>query len=565
MSLRIHLTAPLLIFLLFIVMLPAGWASAQPTPPPSEADAYNFSNEGIFGCNQIAGAGASAGTMAAIGGVYVPVNDAAVTLNTGILVYKECILRPLQNRLKESATSALLKKQYIGIQTGRGGNPQYISNTNIGLELQPVDDKTALAYLTGPALETVHPAFREQIKKALAVNFMAETRGTGKPDCTYQTGVPFSLQNFEKLSDPSCNPYFAYLQEKDRLDAARAQALADCMTLLEWGRGYYPVTDGDQGCLGERVLTPPSVVQESFQQILGSPVRQLESANDIGQMIGALFAGVTTQALTSGSGLAGLAQSTAGGPSYLDQLAKESSQGVIGAAVNAALTILNSKRQIEVSYLAAMQAIVASLTDTVDRLRDTERACWNLIVPKAREAAAKGTCTVTDPNATPPTQTCTPFSLSEPKINTATSSLAFAQQLVDTQIKPLADIAATNVQASTRTLALIDQLIAGVTNTTSVTAQRLALEQLDALVAQGVLHTQYDVIRATEQRDSVLASMATLRTDTARYWGGDNDSGGNPNAAWNGTYPPQGEQDSFAWCNINNQNLPLQWAEKWKK
>src|SRR3989344_3228731 len=41
----------------------------------STAAAYQFKNEGIFGCNQVAGANASAGTLAAIGGVYVPVND----------------------------------------------------------------------------------------------------------------------------------------------------------------------------------------------------------------------------------------------------------------------------------------------------------------------------------------------------------------------------------------------------------------------------------------------------------------------------------------------------------
>ena len=39
----------------------------------STAAQYQFKNEGIFGCNQVAGANASAGTMAAIGGVYVPV------------------------------------------------------------------------------------------------------------------------------------------------------------------------------------------------------------------------------------------------------------------------------------------------------------------------------------------------------------------------------------------------------------------------------------------------------------------------------------------------------------
>ncbi|OGG77513.1 hypothetical protein A3B35_01730 [Candidatus Kaiserbacteria bacterium RIFCSPLOWO2_01_FULL_54_24] len=520
----------------------------------SAAAPYDFKNEGIFGCNQVAGANASAGTMAAIGGVYVPVNDAAVTLNTGILVYKECVLRPLQNRLRESAMSALLKKQYIGVETGREGNKRYV--VDIDDELLVVDDRAALTYLTGPTLETVHPAYREQVKRVLAVKYRAETRGTGKQECGYAgdlvmatqnpTENEFDLANFAELRDPSCNLFFEYMDKKDELDAARATAKANQMTMWDWGRGFYAVTDNAQDPSAEKILTPSSVVQESYQQILGSSVRQLENSNDIGQMIGALFAGVTTQALTDSRGLSGLSKSVAGRPSYLDQVAKESSQGVIGAAVNAALTILNSARQVESNFLAIMNAIAKNLTDTINQIRGVERQCWSLVVPKVREYAAQGTCVVTDPTTNPPTTQCTPFQLNEAKISAATSSLAFSQQVIDSQISPLAQAALTNVQSSQKALGLIDQLIAGVTNTASLTAQRLALQQLDSLVAQRALHSQYDVVNATKQRDDILSAMENLRTDTAKAWGDSPD-------------PATG------WCNIQNPDVIKQWAERWKK
>ena len=72
------------------------------------------------------------------------------------------------------------------------------------------------------------------------------------------------------------------------------------------------------------------------------------------------------------------------------------------------------------------------------------------------------------------------------------------------------------------------------------------LQQLDSLVAQHALHTQYDVTNAAQQRDDVAAAMATLADDTKVAWA-------------NSTDP------SIGWCNINNADIPRLWAERWKK
>lgn len=553
--LRHIVTALLLIVVSAVPFLSTAQTDSQTpteTPPESTAAQYQFKNEGIFGCNQVAGANASAGTMAAIGGVYVPVNDAAVTLNTGILVYKECILRPLQNRLRESAISALFKRQYIGIETGREGGKQYV--VDIDDELGIVDDRATIAYLKGPALDTVRPEYRETVRRVLAASQRADKGRTEKQGCAYvgdlnaaarnPTAEPVPLYNLAALRDPACIQFLEYIQRKDELNAARALAKANQMTMWDWGRGFYAVTDNAQDPFAEKTLTPASVVQESFQQILGSPVRQLESANDIGQMIGALFAGVTTQALTDTRGLAGFSQSIGGQPSYLEQVARESSQGVIGAAVNAALTILNASREIESRYLAAMEAIASTLTQAINQMHNTERACWDLVVPKAQAYASQTSC-VTDPATG--AQTCTGgFQLDPAKTSRSTSTLAFSQQIIDSQIKPLADAALANIQSSRRALGLIDQLIAGITNTASLNAQRIALQQLDMLVAERALHTKFDAENAAKQKDDVAGAMATLVQDTAKAWGDSPDP-------------------SIGWCNVNNADIPRLWAERWKK
>jgi hypothetical protein len=532
---------PHITFVLFFLAVAPIAALAQTTSPdpnttPQDADssaaaAYQFKNEGIFGCNQVAGANASAGTMAAIGGVYVPVNDAAVTLNTGILVYKECVLRPLQDRLRESAMSALFKKGTVSILTAREGNPQHLVNR--GSERKQVGDKTFLAVVTDPALlDALNPAFRDVVRSATARNYQSQTRSPeSQLKCDYRGDINALLRGeadagiagLQVLLNPACNPADLQRMLDGYAQARVTQAVSDWETTLAAGRDFYPITDNAANPLDERILTPAATVQESYQTLLDSPVHQLESANDIGQMIGALFAGVSTHIISDSRGLAGLMQGAAGQPSYLEQVAKESSQGVIGAAVNAALSILNASRGIETRYLSAMNSVASTLTQTINQLRAGERACWDLIVPRAADYAGANNF----------------------QIQPATSTV-FSQQVIDSQITALAQAALINIQNSQRALGLIDQLIAGVTNTASLNAQRLALQQLDNLVAQRQLHTQFDAQNAEKQRDDVASAMETLRTDTIQAWGDSTD--------------PQ-----IGWCNINNASIPQLWAERWRR
>ena len=96
-----------------------------PTPDPTSA-AYQFQRGGIFGCNQTAAYRMSVGALSAVGGVYVPVNDAAVTLNTGYFVYKECVLDGVSRKMAESASTELANKALNDILTGRDGERFWI-------------------------------------------------------------------------------------------------------------------------------------------------------------------------------------------------------------------------------------------------------------------------------------------------------------------------------------------------------------------------------------------------------------------------------------------------------
>ncbi|MDZ4227284.1 MAG: hypothetical protein U1D26_02280, partial [Patescibacteria group bacterium] len=212
------------IFLLAMLLSPIS-AGAQETEQNADTGAtpsgaaYQFKRQGIFDCNQNGSYAMSVGALSAIGGAYVPVADSAVELNTGTIVYKECVLREVVNRERESALSALLKQIYTAIQKGRNGNPLYVQN--YGQEILDVSDRAFLyGFLQGTTLTNLNPALQAPITRALAQYYYGErkTTQTETLTCPYQGDLrtwwngqdPFSLSSFWKASQPQCDAIIAY-------------------------------------------------------------------------------------------------------------------------------------------------------------------------------------------------------------------------------------------------------------------------------------------------------------------------------------------------------------------
>lgn len=516
------------------------------------SDTYAYQRQGVFGCNLNGSYAMSVGALSATGGVYVPVNDAAVTLNTGYLVYKECVLRGIVDRMRESASSALQKIIISAYERGRNGQPLF--SVSLKQDRLGRSDQAYLSFLQN-GVNTLNPALQSPVTRAVAQGYMKARNASGSAySCSYANlGAAYSGRPsgsvwgaLSAMGTPGCDPIFAYTLSNEAAAAAASQAINDMMTQLQWGQGTYPVYGTDENG-NEIVLTPASIVQSNTLQALQTGFRQLENANDIDQMVGALFAGITSHVVSDSRGLSGLVQSNAGRPSYLDQVAKESAQGVRDSAVNAAIQILTASRQVEAGYKAAMEAIAGILTNTIGDIRGKEKACWNLIVQKACAGAVRpdGTCDenvgacTTDPLTG--VQTCPPGAV----LQVATSTV-FSQRVINASIAPLATTTANNIRTSSTALGKIDQLLQAVTNTTALDAQRVALQQLDTLVAQKTLHTQYDMQGAQQQQTTVASNMAQLITDTATAWGDSTDT-------------------QTGWCNVNRAEVINAWKDCWRK
>lgn len=557
-------------FLLFAFMAPA-IASAQATAAattPSGAP-YQFQRQGIFDCNQNGSYAMSVGALSAIGGAYVPTADSAVELNSGTLVYKECVLREVVDRESEDADSAFTKQQTAAILTGRNGNPQFVVNEGQE-ELTGVSDPVFLAFLQDSALwGGVDSGLKGPIQRADAQYYEAARSGQNADislKCPYtnglsafQSGQSFDpsnyLADFFNAGAPQCDAITEMFFTQEVSNGRIARALQYQQNQWNWGNGFYARVDQNGN-----VVTPGILTQQLYSQVLQSPFNKLQNANDIGQMIGALFAGLSTQIVGDQNGLAGLTQSNGGQPSYLDQVAAESAQGLQNAAANAALQILSASQQVESAYYQAINAIKGSLTQTSSQLQSAENQCWTTLIAHvcASPLQSDNTCTAVSSNCTTDPTTGAQSCSGGLSIKVATST-AFSQAVISSQIAPLITPATANLSASQQALQLISNLIQGVTNTTSLDAQRVALEQLDALVSQHKLHTQTDLTTVTQQQSSVAGSMATLLQTVAQTWGGTGSSG-TGNAGWDGTVNP-----GNGWCNVNNSATIQAWIQTWKK
>lgn len=516
---------------------------------------YQFARQGVFGCNQTGSYAMSVGAMSAVGGVYVPVNDAAVTLNTGYLVYKECVLRGIVDRERENAITALVKQATNNTLKGRNGNPTFYTGPQENVNRADQDNLYFLQnYLAG-----LNPAYKGQVTQALTRNYLLASR---KPDtlptCPYTgnlqaawSGQDTSPAAQAALTDPRCDPIFAFSLAQISQDQYAAQGQAQMMWRLGLNNGFYDVEKVDANNQ-HIILTPGSLNNAIVQQAVTSGFRQTENSNDIDQMVGALFAGLGNQIISSAQGLTGLMQQIGSQPSYLDQVAAESAAGLRNSAANAAIQILSAALQVEKAYNGAVTSVASNLTSTIQQLRSVENQCWGLVIQHvcATPLTAQNTCTAVTTCSSQTTTggfgqigqtqtTCPPGQT----LKVATST-QFSQQVIDTQITPLANQTVTNINSSNQALQLINQLVTGVTNTTSVDAQRVALVQLDQLVSQGALHNQTQLTTVQQQAAAIKDSMTTLFNDTKTAWGDSTDP-------------------SVGWCNVNNPSVIQMWIQRW--
>jgi hypothetical protein len=557
----------------FAQTTPAAGATAANTNTSPTTIGVPQGFNGIFSCNQNGAYAMSVGALGATGGVYVPVADATVELNTGTLVYKECVLREIVDAQRRTATAGLTQTATNNILTGKNGGGALFAQ-QIGPQATQVRT-AAVQTVVQTALGSLDPNIKNQVSNAVAQGYAVATYNAPSTlACPYagattaftNSGAQFSWNNILAIGSP-CNAYFGYIGANDLANGYAAQEQNCLQNILQWGGGFYAVTTGSGGPCEQTIVTPSSNVNSSYTTVLNSGFNQLQNANDIGQMVGALFGGISTQVLSgSAGGIAGINQPVGNSPSYLQQALSQESQNLQSTISNAALVNLDSALQIEESYYNIMSSIAGSLEGAVSQLRGAENECWQQVITAvcSGPVSANGTCTEVTGACTTDQSTGVQTCPNAATLHVATST-EFSQPVINSQIATLASTTANNLQVSQQALTLINQLIQNVSNG-SADSQAIAVEQLNALIANNELHTPADLTTAQTQQQSIQSAMTTLTTNTPSLWAGtDPNNSANDNIPWNGSVGAtiQLTDPGTGWCNFKNPITISAWEHAW--
>lgn len=491
------------------------------------------------------------GSLRAQAGAHVPVADYTTEMNTGYLVYKFCTLDPLVRKIAEGITSGLGRLSINGCLNGDEGQTCFVRNLN--QFLQPKVDETVYAVLKGEDAAAMCAPFKDTVIRTAARRYMQERNNPGKPiQCPFTScsaadqkillegGADYlgaykrcgGLRAIYESTLPGATPASALAEVEEYIGGAVANRIDVERTYLEWGNGIKSPQQKVGGV--PQITTPGYIISQMLSQVLGSGYRQLENANAIDQVVGALYSGLSSQLITNPSGLVGLAKQNGSQPSYINQMVAQSSAQVRSSIVNTALNMLSTWRNVEAGYLAAQNSMAAVFNSSISQLKAAESKCWEVVVPAVQQYAQSQGGNVT-----------------------VATSTAFSKAVIDASITAAATAVTSNIRTSQLALQVIDGLIADVTNNSSATVQTAAITRLQELINQDAVHSSEALQSAQTALQSVQNSMGTLVTDTLTNWGG----GSGSSAPWDDTIAA----NTVGWCNINNQVTVQMWYQRWKK
>jgi hypothetical protein len=324
----------------------------------------------------------------------VPVFDSAVALNTAVMDYEICVLKPLFNQEKQAATVAYVDREYQLLSSGNNGNPYWV--VRYYDELGKVSDKAYVNAFQGNTLSGLNAAFNNPVKTALVRGYVATTRSPQSAiTCPYQGDLNAVLNGttndvwggLDAVINPACSSYSAYTLSQSAMMASVNASQNEWVTRLNWNNGIYDVRNqnGD-------VIVPGIFLNAVGTQALTSGFRQLENANDIGQMVSPLFAGMGNSLLSSGLNpnvqISDIQHS-------INNAMTQQQNSLANAVVGTALTNLYQLIQNEQQYNNNQQQLMATaLNNAITQLRTAENRCWALIIPKVCSTPLSGgTCT----------------------------------------------------------------------------------------------------------------------------------------------------------------------------
>lgn len=246
---------------------------------------------------------------------------------------REFVLDDIAFTIAKLALQQITKSIIQWINSGFKGSPAFI--TDLGAFLQNSADKIAGEVIYGSDLKALCSPFALNIRISLQLKYAAKDTPVR---CTL-SGVVNNVENFlggnfasgglpgwfEMTVNPN-NNFFGASASAESFLFGRLQAKKEIdLNKLIWGSGFLSkeicegTDDGKERC---RIVTPGETISEALNFTLSTGERTLIEADEINEVISALFAQLAQQALQGAGGLLGLTSTGGdyGNTSYVDRI-----------------------------------------------------------------------------------------------------------------------------------------------------------------------------------------------------------------------------------------------------
>jgi hypothetical protein len=219
----------------------------------------------------------------------------------------------------KNALSKVSNKAMDWIQTGMGGNPFYVQDPSS--LMKSIRDEKLSMFLQN--VSSTNPIFGNSLRSALTTQVTGKTDGlTNK---TMNTPEAKKYQDFmgdftnggwnawlNSTQIDSNNPIGSFFdatdsvsnaihtaQENTRDEIQRNEGFLDMKVCVEYAQPT-TTTPTQSPCLKWKTTTPGSLIAETAKNITGSPIRQLEAADQINEVLGSFFDNLLSKLFSKG-------------------------------------------------------------------------------------------------------------------------------------------------------------------------------------------------------------------------------------------------------------------------
>lgn len=346
------------------------------------------------------------------------------SIATGAETLISQVLNGIAWTIAKLAIQTMTKSIVNWINGGFEGSPAF--ETDLSNSLRQLGDGVAQQFLTELASnQKIHSPFIENLvtkvgagyylysgRDALASRLRYTLDQSAADDKAFLAG-DFNQGGwnawFSAFMEPANNPYGAQMIASQELASAISDKANSYVQELGWGSGFLswkgdcldpvPATPaGNQAagtpaklsdakkCLNRATQTPGSVIEQTLIPSLNSPLHQLELADSINEIVGALASQLVSKVL-GGGGLRGVSQPTqGGGNSFLNQATDSSQYSNDSMSSGFAQTLASAKTQTE-GYQANWQRLAQAATSAKSACQNKPAILANPIQTTLDESA----------------------------------------------------------------------------------------------------------------------------------------------------------------------------------